>query len=963
MANKKQNPQNRELLEACLNSLTSSNDQLTKRQQELEQTLNKQLRACERLKERLRELNAQTKILASERDARKREIAALEAKIERAHTKIFNTAFTAGVITREVTELINSQSFVWTNFLRYTNNTVFNWSLAGKVNFMRTVLRRIFLKKRMNLPSALRGIDREFHLLNAALSELCEEVNPGDGTTAEQYAAPAAPANYVPPRPAIVTQWQDIFASRESIAFSKNVVISTILFYDADGRKYMHGGAERYVVELFGILRDMGYEATVVQAGNSDWELKHPTPYGDLPVKALHSELSFEAFSTVLNEYLLGEPSPLVIYSPFMIGTLYAAPNSIGISHGIFWDNWWYHSTLEVEIGRQKAICQAFSNCHEIVSVDTNTINWFRTIASDAEIRTFYIPNFVDKKDFHPPVKPRRDDRVRVVYPRRLYAARGFDLVREAFPKLFAEYPELELELIGQIDDSAAKNLKRFLADFPGRVSHRCCPPEEMPQVYRDADIALVPTCYSEGTSLSCLEAMASGCAVIATNVGGLPELVTNGYNGLLIAPEAEELYAAVKKLLDDRELRRKLAENAIATSDCYELGIWREAWRKILKRKLSVAVKPALEFVQLAAPGMTWSTMKQRPQQLFQSLAQAGCDSTYISDEPYVNPSLFQGCPCKLHIQPVSFTPQLNGKYLYLYYADIIYHRNFSYGELIRNSNCKIIFDILDDPSIHTNAETGKVDPTYMKNFDLLLHKADFVITSARQLYDKYRKVRPDIEMVFNGVNVEDFDLREAPPRPDDLPDRGRRIVGYYGALAQWVDFDLIYEAAQAMPEVDFVLIGLNVCEDEVARLTALDNVSFLGMKPYDVLANYLWYFDVATIPFKINPITDAASPIKLFEYCASGTPVVTTAFSEVKQYGDKGVFVGADHADCIEKLRMATALTGNELADLQKRLREIAAGNTWGKRAETIIGMIEKRNAAEAEQANKEAEDVPAT
>ena len=233
------------------------------------------------------------------------------------------------------------------------------------------------------------------------------------------------------------------------------------------------------------------------------------------------------------------------------------------------------------------------------------------------------------------------------------------------------------------------------------------------------------------------------------------------------------------------------------------------------------------------------------------------------------------------------------------------------------------------------------------MDNFNLLLHKADYVITSAKELYNKYKEVRPDLELVFNGVNVEDFALQAQPPRPDDLPDNGKKIIGYYGALAQWVDFDLIYEAAKALPDFEFILIGINVNEEQLARVTALDNVRFLGVKHYDVLANYLWYFDVATIPFKINPITNAASPIKLFEYCASGTPVVTTAFSEVKQYGDKGVLVGSDHKDYIEKLRYAATLSGDKLAELKGKLRNIAADNTWAKRANVIVDMVEKKKA----------------
>lgn len=948
-----QEKKKQELLEKTIASLNTSNELLSKRQEELETKLANQLQLCERLKKRLREISSQAKSITEERGSMLQQMTELSQKINKAHEKIFNTAFTAGVINRAVLEMMNSQSFVWTNFLRYAQRTLFSWSLQGKVHFFRSVSQRIFLKKKMQLPSSLAGMDRELALLNAALNELCNEVNLSQQSLPGVLASlPAGEKPFVAPPFEAVTQWKQIFASHLGKSMSKQVIITTLLFYDANGKNYMHGGAERYVVELFGILKNLGYDTVVVQAGNSNWKLMHQSPYGALPVVALQSEFLFESFSGVLNEYVQENPCSLVIYSPFLIASPYAAVNAIGISHGIFWDDWHYHRNLETALFHQKAIRQAFANCHDVISVDTNTINWFRTVTNDAEVNMTYIPNFVDKKEFYPPAELRNGKKLRVVYPRRLYSARGFDLVLEAFPKLFREFPEMELEFIGQIDDSAAKALKKFLADHKGHVTHRCCPPEEMPEVYRKADIVLVPTCYSEGTSLSCLEAMASGCAVIATNVGGLPELIINRYNGLLTAPDAEELEEAVRLLLKDSVLRRKLGENAIATSDCYELQIWRQAWEKILSAKLSMSVKPAVEFVQLAAPGMTWNAMKQRPQQLFQALAQEGYDSTYLSDEPEVNQVLVKGIPSKLHIKPASFIPQLNGKYLYLYFPNIIYHRNFTYGDLIKQSDCKIIFDILDDPSIHTNPETGKPDQVFMDNFNILLRQADFVITSARELYNKYHKIRPDMELVFNGVNMEDFFLKTPPKRPDDLPNNGKKIVGYYGALAQWVNFDLIYEAAKALPEFDFVLIGLNVNEEQIARVTALKNVHFLGMKHYDVLANYLWYFDVATIPFKINPVTNAASPIKLFEYSASGTPVVTTDFTEVKQYEDKGILVGKDHLDYIEKVRKAAMLSGDELSELQARLRKIAADNTWSKRAKIIIKMVERKEAAEKDK-----------
>lgn len=183
----------------------------------------------------------------------------------------------------------------------------------------------------MQLPSALQGIDRELQLLNAALSELCHEVNlDGSGCQVPATVAPPIPEIPIAPPFEAVTQWKHIFTPGRGEAPSRTVAIATLLFYDADGRNYMHGGAERYLIELFGIIQSMGFEAVVVQAGNSDWTLAHHCEYGELPVTALHSELLFNSFSEAVNRWQNENPCALMIYSPFLIASLYSAPEFPG---------------------------------------------------------------------------------------------------------------------------------------------------------------------------------------------------------------------------------------------------------------------------------------------------------------------------------------------------------------------------------------------------------------------------------------------------------------------------------------------------------------------------------------------------------------------------------------------------------------------------------------------------------
>lgn len=107
-----------------------------------------------------------------------------------------------------------------------------------------------------------------------------------------------------------------------------------------------------------------------------------------------------------------------------------------------------------------------------------------------------------------------------------------------------------------------------WLSNHPhrARITHEVKSFDEMKLIYADADIAVIPTVYSEGTSLSCLEAMSSGLPVVATNVGGLNDLILDGYNGRLVPPSAERITAALAELIEDRELRKALG---IRARDC----------------------------------------------------------------------------------------------------------------------------------------------------------------------------------------------------------------------------------------------------------------------------------------------------------------------------------------------------------------------------------------------------------
>ena len=109
-----------------------------------------------------------------------------------------------------------------------------------------------------------------------------------------------------------------------------------------------------------------------------------------------------------------------------------------------------------------------------------------------------------------------------------------------------------------------------------------------MVQAYQCADIAVIPTIFLEGTSYSCLEALSCGVPIVSANVGGLNDLIIDGYNGLLVTPTEDRLYEAIRTLVEDSKMRHQISTNARATAKAFDKSIWKAKWTQILSDYVS---------------------------------------------------------------------------------------------------------------------------------------------------------------------------------------------------------------------------------------------------------------------------------------------------------------------------------------------------------------------------------------
>jgi len=141
----------------------------------------------------------------------------------------------------------------------------------------------------------------------------------------------------------------------------------------------------------------------------------------------------------------------------------------------------------------------------------------------------------------------------------RFAVQKGLSYFLEAAAALAPLFPQMRFLLIGDGPERPALEKLASRLSLPGRLT-LCGHRNDLPRLLAGIDIFVLPS-LTEGFSLTLLEAAAAGCAVVATRVGGVPEVITDGVHGLLVPPaDAVALARAVAALARNPELARRLA-------------------------------------------------------------------------------------------------------------------------------------------------------------------------------------------------------------------------------------------------------------------------------------------------------------------------------------------------------------------------------------------------------------------
>ncbi len=244
-----------------------------------------------------------------------------------------------------------------------------------------------------------------------------------------------------------------------------------------------------------------------------------------------------------------------------------------------------------------------------------------------------------------------------------------------------------------------------------------------------------------------------------------------------------------------------------------------------------------------------------------------------------------------------------------------------------------RTIYDCVDRHS----AYPGMIDPAVVdRQEEDLASRCAVVFATARGLYERLRAFNANCHLIPNGAAYELFS-RAAEMKKEGVSPH----FGFVGMLQECIDYDILKKVAAAFPEGKLTLIGRSLPGVDLSWMKELPNVEHAGLLPQTELPARIKDFDVCLNVFADNELSRDVSPLKFYEYLATGKPVVSTPVpAQVNDYADCVYIARQEPDDFIEKCRQALS----EPADspLKKKRMEMGKACSWDERVRLMRDIL---------------------
>ena len=354
----------------------------------------------------------------------------------------------------------------------------------------------------------------------------------------------------------------------------RRIIVVANNFYALSSEKINIGGVETYIKELISCLHDE-YDFIVVQPGQKDLDL-------------IHEGAKKKQFFRRIEKEVLAE-SDILFFSTEQWAHRTMWKQTVIVQHGIYWD-------LPVELYSTSSAAKMFPFMYKlydiyrnynkvkyfnkIVCVDFIYPIWYKTIFSNQKKKFTVIPNFASFRGEQPKLSNHTKN-LRFLFARRFVDIRGIDLAIDLAKFILHKFPGSSFHFVG--DGPKKKSLVERLHGVQG-VSIYSAQHEDMKETITTCDVVLIPSLGSEGTSLIAIEAMALGKTVIASSVGGLTNIIINGFNGFLCDAELDSFLSVINKIYQDPRILDEVGRNAFSVANvALSKDRWQSEWRNYL--------------------------------------------------------------------------------------------------------------------------------------------------------------------------------------------------------------------------------------------------------------------------------------------------------------------------------------------------------------------------------------------
>lgn len=380
----------------------------------------------------------------------------------------------------------------------------------------------------------------------------------------------------------------------------------------------------------------------------------------------------------------------------------------------------------------------------------------------------------------------------------------------------------------------------------------------------------------------------------------------------------------------------------------CFSANRWDDIWRnrhqimsRMARRNRVLFVEPSLYLSQLSA-----NLKQQGPGVLQGSRLYSPLENLWVYQWPEYAPQ-----SGRAPLRQATFALRKRSLQHALQHLGmsnpILWIFLYNLGEMIGHLDERlVIYHAVDEYSAYSPKHDNPGRVQVIKRMEAeVMERSDLVFVVSPALYESKKHLHPHVVLVPNGVDYDLFsDPRFDDERPADLAGVSHPLLIFAGVINEKIDLQLLLAVARQRPQWQLALVGpvlLRQGTETVVELQKQVNVHWLGSKRVEELPAYMHAADVCLMPYQLNEWTRNISPLKLYEYLATGVPIVSTDIPAVEEFADV-VWRGSGPDGFIAAIAQALAADSPER---RRRQQMLAKDHSWDQRVEALSAAIEQR------------------